>query len=41
MVEHERSEYFNLRKSYDDKLYTLEGAKSELESRLNHVLYDL
>ena len=41
LVEHERSDHFNMRKSYEDRLYSLEGAKSELESRLNHLLYDV
>lgn len=30
-----------MRKNYEDKLYNLEGAKGELESRLSHALYDL
>ena len=41
LVEHDRSEHFNMRKSYEDRLYSLEGGKSELESRLNHLLYDV
>lgn len=30
-----------MRKSYEDRLYSLEGGKSELESRLSHLLYDV
>lgn len=30
-----------MRKNYEDRLYNLEGAKGELESRLSHALYDL
>lgn len=40
-IEHERSEYFTMRKNYEDKLYSVEGTKGELESRLSHALYDL
>lgn len=41
LLEHERSEFFNMRKSYEDRLYVLESNKSDLESRLNHLVYDL
>ena len=30
-----------MRKGYEDKLYVLEGSKSELESKLSHALYDI
>lgn len=30
LLEHERTEYFSMRKSYEDKIYSIEGARTEL-----------